>query len=79
MRIHKNPQCPIFGRKYSFELKSSDKTCNFVSLYRSSSQSQDDLEFLTENIELNLENLVKRNLFLVVAGFVKQLVLSRQN
>ena len=50
-----------------FELKISDKTCNFLSLYRSQTQSQDGFETFTENLELNLENLVQRNLFLVVA------------
>ena len=50
-----------------FELKIGDKTCNFLSLYRSPSQSQDDFETVTENFELNLENLVQRNPFLVVA------------
>ena len=45
----------------------SDKTCNFLSLYRSPSQSQDDFEAFTENLELNLENLVQKNPFLVVA------------
>ena len=44
-----------------FELKISDKTYNFLSLYWSPSQSQD------ENLELNLENLVQRNPFLIVA------------
>ena len=43
------------------------KTCNFLSLYRSPSQSQDDFETFTENLESNLENLVQRNLFLVMA------------
>ena len=41
-----------------FKLKIGDKTCNFLSLYRSPSQSQDDIETFTENLELNLENLV---------------------
>ena len=41
-----------------FELKIGSKTCNFLSLYRSSSQSQDDIETFTEHLELNLENLV---------------------
>ena len=50
-----------------FELKIGDKTCNFLSLYRSPSQSQDNCETFTENLELNLENLVQRNPFLVVA------------
>ena len=34
---------------------------NFLSLYRSRSQSQDDFKTFTENLELNLENLVQRN------------------
>ena len=50
-----------------FELKIGDKNCNFLSLCRSPSQSQDDFETFTENLELNLENLVHRNSFLVVA------------
>ena len=47
------------------------KICNFLSLYRSSNQSQDDFETFTGNLELNLENLVQINLFLVlvVGGF----------
>ena len=36
-------------------------------LYRSRSQSQDDFETFTENLELNLENMVQTNPFLVVA------------
>ena len=50
-----------------FELKTGDKTCDFLSLYRSPSQSQDDFEAFTENLELNLENLMPKNPFLVVA------------
>ena len=49
-----------------FELIISDKACNFLSLYRSPSQSQ-DFETFTEDLELNLENLVQKNPFLVVA------------
>ena len=41
-----------------FELKIGDKTCNFLSLYRSPNQRQDDFETFTENLELNLENSV---------------------
>ena len=50
-----------------FEFKIGHKTCNFLSPYRSQSQRQDDFETFTENLYLNLENLVQRNLFLVVA------------
>ena len=42
-----------------FELKIGDKTCNFLCLYRSPSQSQHDFETFTENLELNKENLVQ--------------------
>ena len=49
-----------------FELIIGDKTCNFLSLYRSPSQSQ-DFETFTEDLELNLENLVQKDPFLVVA------------
>ena len=49
-----------------FELKIGDKNCNFSSLYRSQSQSQDDFETFTENFELNFKNLMQRNTYLVV-------------
>ena len=49
-----------------FDLRIGHKTFNFLSLYRSPGQSQDDFESFTENLELNLENLVQRNPFLVV-------------
>ena len=50
-----------------FELKIDDKTCSFLSLSRSPSQSQDDLENFTGNLALKLENLVPGVPFLVVA------------
>ena len=56
-----------FQASICFELKIGEKTCNFLSLYRFPSQSQDNFETFTENLELNLENLVQRNPFLVVA------------
>ena len=49
-----------------FKLKIGDKTCGFLSLYRSPSQSQDEFESFPENLELNLQNLVRKNSFLVV-------------
>ena len=49
----------ILQESICFELKTGDKTCDFLSLYRSPSQSQDDFEAFTENLELNLENLVR--------------------
>ena len=49
-----------------FELKVGDKNFDFLSLYKSPSQSKDDFDTFAENLELNLENLVQRNSFLVV-------------
>ena len=39
-----------------FELKIDDKTCNFLSLHRSPSQSQDDFETFTEKLEYQISN-----------------------
>ena len=49
------------------KLKIGDKSGNILSLCRSPSQSQNDFKTFTENLELNLENLVQRNPFLVLA------------
>ena len=38
----------------SFELQIGDKICNFVALYRSPSQSQDDFETFADNFEMTL-------------------------
>ena len=38
----------------NFEVKIGKKLCNFVALYRSPSQSQDEFETLAKNLELNL-------------------------
>ena len=43
-----------------------DKLCNFIALYSSPSQSQDQLESFKENLELNFESAVQNNPFLVV-------------
>ena len=50
----------------SFKPKITYKTCNFVSLYRSPNQSQDELEMLSENLELDSENFVQSNPLLIV-------------
>ena len=50
----------------SFELMVHDKLCNFIALYISPSQSQDQFESFKENLELNLESSVENNPFLVV-------------
>ena len=44
-----------------FELKFGDKTCDFMSLYRSSTQNQNDSEAFAESSKLDLENLVQSN------------------
>ena len=49
-----------------FELMVGDKLCNFIALYRSPSQSQDQFESLKGNLELNLESAVQSNPFPVV-------------
>ena len=40
--------------------------CNFISLYRSPSQSQDEFKKFSENLERNLDRLFQDNPFLVV-------------
>ena len=50
----------------NFEMKIGDKVCNFISLYRSPSQTLDNFETFSKNFELNLENIVHRDPFLVV-------------
>ena len=46
------------------ELMVGDKLCNFIALYRSPSQSQDQFECFKANLELNLESAVQNNPFL---------------
>ena len=41
-----------------FELKIGDKLCNFISLYRSPSQSQNEFEKFSEDLERNLDDLL---------------------
>ena len=43
----------------NFELKIGDKSCNFIALYRSRSQSQDDFETSSGNFGITLETLVQ--------------------
>ena len=47
-------------------MKTGYKVCNFISLYRSPSQTLDDFETFSKNLELNLEAIVHRNPFPVV-------------
>ena len=43
-----------------------NKICNFITLYRSPSQNQDDFQVFIDNLEMNLETLAQRNPFLMV-------------
>ena len=51
----------------SYELQIGDKICNFVALYRSPSQSQDDFETFVDNFKMTLELLAQKNPFLLTA------------
>ena len=50
----------------TFEIKLGDKICNFVSLYRSPNQSEDDFENFCNNFELTLDAVSATNPFLIV-------------
>ena len=50
----------------NFEVKIGDKTCNFVSLYRSPGQTKDEFENFIKNLELNLEHIANKSPFLIV-------------
>ena len=44
--------------RLNFELQIWNKICNFVALYSSSSQSQDDFETFADNLKMTLKILV---------------------
>ena len=50
----------------NFEINLGEKICNFIVLYRSPSQSQDDFETFLKNFELNLDTISANNPFLTV-------------
>ena len=50
----------------NFELNIGGKICNFISLYRSPSQTQDEFKKFIDNLELNLETLCQNNPFVMV-------------
>ena len=50
----------------NFELNIGGKICNFLSLYRSPSQTQDEFETFIDNLELHLDILCQNNPFLIV-------------
>ena len=47
-------------------MKIWEKLCNFIVLYRSPSQSQDDFETFLKKFELNLDTILANNPFLTV-------------
>ena len=49
----------------TLELMVGDTTCNFVVLYRSPSQSQDEFETFSDNSEMTLDILAQKNPFLM--------------
>ena len=50
----------------AFDLIISNKLCSFVALYRSPSQSQDDFATFSDNFEMTLDLVSKKNAFLLV-------------
>ena len=50
----------------NFEIMIENKICNFITLYKSSIQNQDDFHAFIDNLERNLETLMERNPFLTV-------------
>ena len=56
----------IFKECINFKVKIGGKTCNFVSLYRSPSQTKDEFENFIKNLELNLEHIANKSPFLIV-------------
>ena len=49
----------------NFEMKIEEKLCNFVALYPSPSQSQDEFETFAKNLELNFDTILANNTFLI--------------
>ena len=48
------------------EILFGGKICNFISLYRSPSQSSDTFEDFADNLELNLNKIANKSLYLLV-------------
>ena len=47
-------------------MKIGGKLCDFIVLYRSPSQSQDDFETFLKIFEINLDTILANNTFLIV-------------
>ena len=50
----------------NFEISFGGKTCNFISLYRSPSQSFDTFEDFVDNLEINLDKIANKSPYLLV-------------
>ena len=50
----------------NFEIMIGNKICNFITLYKSPSQNQDDFQAFIDNLEMNLETLAPKNPFLMI-------------
>ena len=50
----------------NFEISFACKICNFISLYRSPSQSHDVFETFADNLDLNLNTTANKNPFMIV-------------
>ena len=48
-----------------FEVMIGDKQCNFVALYRSPSQDQDEFDSFSKNLEITLDKLALNNTFML--------------
>ena len=46
----------------AYEIKIGDKTCNFVSLFRSPSQTKDEFEHFNKNLGLNLSHCKRKSI-----------------
>ena len=49
-----------------FEVMIGDKQCNFVALYRSPCQNQDEFDSFSKNLEITLDKLALNNPFMLV-------------
>ena len=52
-----------------FEILIGGKSCNFISLYRSPSQSSDSFEEFADNLQLSLDKIINQNLTVVLGEF----------
>ena len=65
----------FLNESISFEIKCIGKVCNFLCLYRSPSQTRDTFE----NLELMLDTLTNKNIFLNVSILMLSLVTLMKN